>query len=457
MNENVENIGRRDVIWGYAATGITVGAGVILLPFILHKLSADTVGIWNVFQTVVYLTLVIDFGFRPSFSRTISFIFTGVRTFQRDGVEQVTDDTVDYGILKATIRVMQRLYRYMAIGTLLFFLLGGTAYMYFLLNKYSGNVQDAWVAWFMLVGLNAFNLYTYYYDALLQGKGYIRQLQQINILAQSVYLLVAIALIECGLGLTAIVSAQILNIIIKRVGAYKVFYTAEMKQHLAEATEADGKPIIKAVAPNAIKSGLTGLGGMLVNRSALLIGGVFLSLEQLACYGITIQVLEILNRCATVVYQSFIPKLAECRAQKDYSGLSRYYRYNVLSIVVMFVLGGTALVLLGNWALGIIGSNTTFVCTSMLLVMLIISFLETNHATAAGFIQADNRIPFFIPSLVSGAATVALLYVFLSVFQWGLWGMILAPGIAQLCYQNWKWPSMLISEIRSGMSASPKS
>ena len=64
--------------------------------------------------------------------------------------------------------------------------------------------------------------------------------------------------------------------------------------------------------------------------------------------------------------------------------------------------------------------------------------------------MADNKIPFFIPSLLSGAATVILLVVFLWRMDMGLWGMILAPGIAQLAYQNWKWPSVVIKELYGG-------
>ena len=109
--------------------------------------------------------------------------------------------------------------------------------------------------------------------------------------------------------------------------------------------------------------------------------------------------------------------------------------------------GGAAWLLLGNWALDLIGSQIHFVPTAMLCVMLLISTLEHNHAVSAGFIMADNKIPFFIPSLVSGAATVLLLWLFLSPFHWGIWGLILAPGIAQLAYQNWKWPSVVIKEL----------
>ena len=81
------------------------------------------------------------------------------------------------------------------------------------------------------------------------------------------------------------------------------------------------------------------------------------------------------------------------------------------------------------------------------MLALVVGFLESNHALSAGFIMADNRIPFFIPSLVSGAATFALLWIFLGPCHLGLWALILAPGVAQLAYQNWKWPSVVIKEL----------
>jgi Na+-driven multidrug efflux pump len=148
-----------------------------------------------------------------------------------------------------------------------------------------------------------------------------------------------------------------------------------------------------------------------------------------------------------VYYQSITPKIAQSRANKDMLALRRYFRYSIGILVATFILGGAAIALLGNWGLNLIGSETKFLPTTMLCVMLLVNLLEHNHATAAGFISADNRIPFFIPSLLSGVGTIILLWFFLSVLHWGIWGMILAPGFAQLVYQNWKWPSMIIREF----------
>ena len=448
MAEKIEHIGKKEIVWSYAGTAFMIGAGVILLPFILHKMPQETVGIWNIFQTITFLVLLLDFGFRPTFARNISYIFSGVKTLQKEGVAHAdADSEVDYGLLKGTLMAMQRFYRYIALGVFGLLVTAGTAYLYYILRKYNGDHQDAMMAWILLIAINCYNLYTFYYDALLTGKGYIKRSQQINMIGQAVYIALAIGLIYAGFGLTAIVGSQLVSTVIRRVMMYRVFFTPELKARLAQAESNEPKEILSAITPNAIKIGLTQLGGFLVNKAAMLIAPVFVSLEMVACYGITVQVMDILARCATVFYQSYLPKLAQCRTENNINGLRRYYLLCTGSLLAVFVVGGIAWIFLGEWALNLIGSQTQFVPTAMLLVMLLINILEHNHAVSAGFIMADNKIPFFIPSLVSGAATVLLLWIFLGPLNMGLWGLILAPGFAQLAYQNWKWPSVVIKEL----------
>jgi len=450
LAEKVEHIGTKEIAWSYAGTAFMIGAGVLLLPFILHKMPQETVGIWNIFQTITALVLLLDFGFRPTFARNISYIFSGVKTLQKNGVAHTTSEAeVDYGLLKGSLIAMQRFYRWMSLGVFGILATAGTAYFYYILQKYSGDRQDALIAWLLLIAINCYNLYTFYYDALITGKGYIKRAQQINMFGQTIYIGLAIGLIYAGLGLTAIVASQLTATIIRRFLTYRVFFTPDIKKHLEQAIPQEPKAILSAISPNAVKIGLTQLGGFLVNKSSILIGSAFLTLEQVACYGITLQVMDILARCATVFYQSYLPKLAQCRAENDLTGLRHYYLLCTGSLLAVFAVGGVAWVFLGNWALTLIDSQTYFVPTAMLLVMLLISTLEHNHAVSAGFIMADNKIPFFIPSLVSGAATVLLLWIFLGPLHMGIWGLILAPGIVQLAYQNWKWPSVVIKELWS--------
>ena len=448
MANNIEHIGKKDIIWSYVATIFRVGAGIILWPFILSQMSAETVGIWNVMITIMGFVALLDFGFQPSFARNISYIFSGVTKLQKVGIQTaVSDGNINFSLLKGTLNAMRKFYRWIALGVFVILGIAGTAYFYYILQKYSGDRTDAMIAWILLIAINSYNVYTLYYNALLLGKGYIRRERQIMILSQCVYLSLAIVLIYAGYGLTAIVSSQAVSIILQRILSYRVFFTKELKQQLLHTEADETKDILRAISPNAVKVGLTQLGGFCVTKSALLIGSAFLTLEETACYGITLHIIDILARCSTVYYQSITPKIAQSRANKDVIKLKYYFVCSIGILVATFLLGGAAIAFLGNWGLNMIGSETKFLPTLMLCVMLLVYLLETNHSIAAGFISADNRIPFFIPSLLSGLGTVVLLWLFLSIFKWGVWGMILSQGIAQLVYQNWKWPSMVIKEL----------
>lgn len=446
----IENIGRKDVVWSYLATFFTIGAGIILLPFILHSLPAHAVGMWTVFQTVNHLIILLDFGFSMSFARNITYIFSGVRRLKAEGIDHDSlGDGVDYQLLSDTIAAMRRFYSRLALALVLILLVIGTPYFCILLGKYEGSHTDAIAAWVMLMLVNTYNLYTLYYDALLSGKGYVRRSKQINILGQMVYFVLAIVMLYMGFGLSAIVGGQLVAYLVRRFLSYRVFFTREMKSLLPAPVKENISAVFRAIMPNAVKVGFTHLGGFCVNRSSVIIAPLFVGLADVASFGITAQVIEVLGGLGIVYYQANGPKIAQMRARQDIKSVARYFWRSEAMLLLTMVAGGTFFLLLGNWALSLIRSNTQFLPSAMLAVMLVIAWLEKNHVVAAAFIQAKNEIPFFIPSLLSGAATVVLLWIMLSPLQMGVWGMILAPGIAQIVYQNWKWPSVVIKEIRS--------
>lgn len=449
MSAGIEHIGKKDVVWSFLATVFQVGAGVFLLPVILQCMPSETVALWNVFLVITSLVLLLDFGFRPSFARNISYIFSGVHELQVEGISHVNGHaSIDYSLLKGTITAMRKFYRRLALLVLLLLLCVGTPYFFSVLSKYQGERSEAIVAWFMLCAVNCYELYTYYYDALMTGKGYIKRSQQLMILSKASYLILAIPMVYMGFGLISIVVALAVSIVLRRCLSYRVFFNADMKEHLKQANDGDAKQILHAISPNAIKVGLTYMGGFLVNKSSILLGSLFLTLEEIAVYGITLQVMDVLTRCGTLFVQLYTPLIASARAKRDMTQMRSLFLKSVLPLFVIMFLGGAIWLLCGDWALSIIKGQTAFLPTTILSVMLLAQLLEKNHVIASLFIQADNRVPFYIPSLLSGAATVLLLWLMLSYTDLRLWAFVLAPGIAQLCYQNWKWPLMVIQELR---------
>jgi ABC-type spermidine/putrescine transport system permease subunit II len=60
-----------------------------------------------------------------------------------------------------------------------------------------------------------------------------------------------------------------------------------------------------------------------------------------------------------------------------------------------------------------------------------------HHSLYAELVYSENVNPFVRPALISGVAIIILSVLLTPRF--GVWGMLLAGGLVQLCFNNW-WP-----------------
>lgn len=448
----VADVGKKDFMWTLASMILKVGAGVLLYPFILSSLSTQAVGIWTIFGTIGTLTILFDFGFNQSFTRNISYIFSGVGKLQKQGYENIdnADDChIDYGLLRSTIKAMKKFYSKIAIALFLIFITVGTYYIHVLLDDYTGDRVEVYISWLVVCALNCYLLYTMYYESMLMGKGLVKRANQIVLLGNMIYLVAAIVLLSSGFGLLAVVSSQALSIIVIRILSYKTFYTKELKSLLADADDSRYSEVIKAISPNAVKLGLTSLGGFIINKSSTFIGSLYVSLDDMASYGISMQILLLIAQIANVLTRVYLPKIYQWRVENNTVMIRRMFWLTSVFVLGVFVVCGAVVVLLGNWALDLVHSNTFLLPTGILVLMIVQRYLESNHANAADFLTSKNEVPFFRASLISAAAVLILLYIFEVWMGIGVLGMVLAPTIVQAVYQNWRWPLMVITELHS--------
>jgi len=434
-------IGRKDIMWNYAATFFKIASSILLFPFILKMMPSQTVGIWNIFITITSFVALLDFGFNPSFTRNITYVFSGVRILKSKGFVAVNkmDNYIDYGLLKGLIIAMR--WFYFRVAAILFILLVtlGTFYIHIVIETYNGNHSDIYISWILLIAINTYNLYTLYYDSLLLGKGLIKRSKQIAIAGQIVYLVVAAVLIIFRFNLISIVSAQVLSVIIVRVLSYRAFFTKELIQILKNTVPRSQTEILGAIYPNALKIGLTSLGGFMVQKSAIIIGSLYLSLEEIASYGVTMQLIAIITGLAGIYYTTYLPKISQLRVLNNNTDIKEIYLKTIFFSILTYTLGGAGLILLGDFTMNLIKSQTQLMPMLIILVMTIITLLENNHAIAGGILLTNNEVPFFKASLLAGVITILLLFFMFNFTKLELWAMILAPGIAHL-YNNWKWP-----------------
>ena len=447
----VANVGKKDFVWTMLATFFKIGAGVLLFPIILKMLPAETVGVWTIFVTITQLTFIFDFGFNTSFARNVSYVFSGVSLLKRDGYEHVESssvDRIDYALLGGTIRAMRYFYSRMAVVLFVLFAVLGTFYVYTLMQDYSGNVGEVYIAWGILVLINSYNLYTLYYEALLNGRGEIKRVHQIILVGNVVYILLAIVLILLGGGLVAIVASQAVSVLLVRFLSKKAFYTSSIIEGLSVADDSNYKDVLYAITPNAIKVGLTSLGGFIINKSSLFIGSLFVSLETMGSYGITLQLLVVIGMMAGIVTRVYMPKVFQWRVEERLDLIKQKFYLSSVVMFLVFALSGIVIVLYGDWMLSVLKSNTTLLPTSLLILIFVQHYLEYNHSNAAQYLLSRNEVPFFKASLISAGCVLLLLGVFVVWLDMGMLGMILAPMIVQGVYQNWKWPLEVVRELR---------
>jgi O-antigen/teichoic acid export membrane protein len=110
------NIGRSDIVWNYLATFFKIASSALLLPVILNKMPAETVGIWTVFISITAFSYLLDFGFNPSFARNVTYVFSGVKKLQSNGFESnLSENEISYPLLKGLIIAMRWFYARLAV------------------------------------------------------------------------------------------------------------------------------------------------------------------------------------------------------------------------------------------------------------------------------------------------------------------------------------------------------
>ena len=178
----------------------------------------------------------------------------------------------------------------------------------------------------------------------------------------------------------------------------------------------------------------------------LCLAGLYLSLDDIASYGLMTQVVSILSAVANVFFSTFIPSINNYKVL-GYNDkvLNSFARCQVIFILV-YLLGAFTIILLGPWALTLIKSNALLPENHILILYLAITLLENNHANFATVITASNKVPFVSAALISGALICVLDFITLQFTYLGMLGIVLVPGIVQLVYNNWYWPMYVLKE-----------
>jgi len=439
---------RRDIIWGYVAQALNIGAGLILLPVILHYLPQEDVGLWFVFVTLGSLAQLLEFGFQPTMARNTAYVYAGAQTLVKKGLPNPTPEgqSLNLLLLGELVRTARRIYRIVTLLAFIILMVGGTLYISSLLtpNQDPRLYLPAWLAF----GLGYVATFYYgYFNGLLQGRGDITAANKVIVITRSTLIVLGALLVILGYGLPGLGVASLVSAIVGRWASMR-YYFVETKPEARQAhqmRDGQGHKLLKTLWHNSWRLGSVHLGAFLIQRSSVLIASSFLGLEASASYGMTITVLMALMSVSTVIANVQLPHMNALQIAGNRTVLRSIFGEIVITAWAIFIAGLAFLIAFGDTLLQHIDSKTPLLPTHELIILGAIILLELNHSIAASYITTKNEIPFLKSAIYSGLFITGLSLALVST--WGIWGLILTQGTIQLAYNNWKWPKEALSHL----------
>ena len=438
----IHQIGREDIIWGYMSQFFSVASSLILIPFVFKYLPTEDVGVWYVFITIVALVQLLEFGFLPTISRYISYVYAGAKTIEFNMVPTYQEDAkVNIPLLSGVITSARKIYIFVSAIACLVVCIGGVGYLYVL--DYSGDKTPLYLAWLIYGGSSVILFYYGYYNSILKGRGSLTQLNKSVVFSKFAGIVVSILLLIQGYGMMALAVGMFTAVIIDRL-LVRLYCFSDDKTVAAFKCVAD-KSYVDTIWKSSRLMGAVQLGNFLTIRSSVLIVSSFIGLEAAAMYGFTLQITSVAVIISAMYFGLQLPLMNSLRMKNDFAHLRKTFLKSMKLAWLLFFTFAITLLLLGDLILSVFMATAKILPPGLLAVFLLAAFLEMTHSLSTAYLTTSNQIVFMKAILITGLFISLFSIVMGSYF--GLWGVVLSQLFLQLIYNNWKWPLLACKEL----------
>lgn len=444
----------KDLAWSYIAQILSMGVGVITLPFILSKLTAEEIGLNYILITIGSVIALVDLGFAPQFARNFTYVFSGAQELKKVGIGD-TKDEINYDLLHLLLKTARYIYLLLGLLAIVLLILIGTPYIYHTTNGFTSVPNALWIWIIYSLGV-LFQIFYSYYFSMLLGAGKIQEQKKALVANKILYMIILIGGLFCGWGLLSVALAQLISPFIGRWMSYRWFFTEELQQNLIKCSKGSAKEvynIFKTLWYNAKRVAIMNVGAYAIIRFSMFIAGLYLTLNEFASYGLMVQLVGIIGAMGSTFLQVIQPRLASLKTQNKTSDLLSEFSMSILIFYAIFFITSIILILFGNQILFLIKSNATLPDSTILIVYCIVMLLEFNHSNFSILISTNNHIPFAPASISTGIAVAIGTFFILKYSSLGIMGLVIVQGLCQLAYQNWKWPKLALDEYHIGYFA----
>ena len=134
-----------------------------------------------------------------------------------------------------------------------------------------------------------------------------------------VYILLTFTFLYLGLGLFGVVLANLIAPFVNRYMSYYYFFTNELKEKISifNISSKEKKDLFLIIWHNAKKLGWVFIGGYAISKLSMFLAGLYLSLSEIASYGLMMQLVGIIMVISSTLFTVYEPKFASLRVEKN--------------------------------------------------------------------------------------------------------------------------------------------
>ena len=440
---------KRDVIWSYIGTILSMGANLLMLPVIIFYLDADMLGLWYVFVSIGAIAALFDFGFAVTFARNITYCWSGADKLQKVDVSYAENNEPDYLLMKKVLRACKVVYLRLSASALFLLLTAGLAYIIYVSRHIDG--FEHLIAWVIFAIAVFLNLYYGYYASFLRGVGAVGEANKNTVIARATQILLTVILLMLGLGIIGVCAAYLAYGTLFRVlGKWKFYRYQHIGESLGEVNQiiskSDVQPLVGIVWHNAWRDGVISLSNYLSNQATVIICSLYLSLAETGVYSIGVQIAMAIAAISGTFYMASQPQLQSAYINSDKEKVRTTMSVIVVTLVYLFLTCTIGVLLVCIPVLRWIKPEA-IVPVPVLLGLCGYHFILKYRDCFTSYFSCTNRILYMKSFILSSIFCIVLSVLFTGYLQMGVWGLIIAQMISQLVYNVWHWPMLSMREM----------
>ncbi len=396
---------------------VTQSLGYLFITHLLIRyLPPIYASAWFLFISIALFVSIFDFGLSPTLSREIGF------SHGNEGLDKKR--------LLGTIYTAVSLNTIMAFVLLLVGIIGGGAYLHHVFPKVDYPIISH--AYFYFLFGTFFMFLSNPFFAVHYGFGHVATERFLRSLSWLLAMLLLYIGVKCNLSFPQLGMLWLTQGVIVHFIA-RVYTIVKFKLHFL-SVYIDYKQLPLIIGPS-LKWAVMSFGAILILQTSNFVIASALKPELIAQYAPLMQLATAIMTLGGVVQLALVPMVSKLMGKGEHQKIRGILLFSSRTTLCLVLLPAICLLCWGGEIVHFWLGAAFHYSFGIMVVLLIMSVLESHHVSCAAVVMATGYIKFMIPALLSGVLTLVFSVCF--AHYWGLVGVALGVMCAQLMTNNW--------------------